>query len=257
MSCYAASTNGCLHLRYRAFAPRCLGSMGCGSLQQSSANRMPARIANHFLCSCIYDRISMDHESAINYYYIIINSFSAGVRHRHPVTVCRVSLMTGSMRPVWVLQHQRGAQYSAVEWTKARVAVRNVVAPAPQPEPASHLKSARCDLNFLQSDSRCRQYMRVLSNITPMYVGYEQKGRLSLLWLTFSSRLASLLRQKIANAAFVVLGINFQFWRYSPVVAMSLLSTPSHACQSPSACMIARLLAYAYFLETVAGKSEV
>ena len=36
-------------------------------------------------------------------------------------------------------------------------------------------------------------------------------------------------------------------------VAMSLLITPSNACQSPSACMIARLSGYAYFLETVVG----
>ena len=34
------------------------------------------------------------------------------------------------------------------------------------------------------------------------------------------------------------------------MVAMSLLSTPSTACQSPSACIIARLSAYAYFLES-------
>jgi len=43
----------------------------------------------------------MDHESAINYYYIIIiSSFSADVEHRHPVTVRRTSLMTESTRPV-------------------------------------------------------------------------------------------------------------------------------------------------------------
>ena len=38
---------------------------------------------------------------------------------------------------------------------------------------------------------------------------------------------------------------------------MSLLSTLSAAFQSLSACMIARSWAYAYFLETVIGKSEV
>jgi len=36
---------------------------------------------------------------------------------------------------------------------------------------------------------------------------------------------------------------------------MSLLSTPSTACQSPSACIIARSSEYAYFLETVVGRS--
>jgi len=41
------------------------------------------------------------------------------------------------------------------------------------------------------------------------------------------------------------------------MVAMSLLSTPSTACQSPSACMVARSSAYAYSLETVVGRSEM
>ena len=41
------------------------------------------------------------------------------------------------------------------------------------------------------------------------------------------------------------------------MVAMSLLSTPSTACQSPSTCKIARSSAYAYFLETMFGKSEM
>ena len=56
--------------------------------------------------------------------------------------------------------------------------------------------------------------------------------------------------------SFVVLSFSFQVWRYSSVVAMSLLSTPSIAFQSPSACMIARSSAYACFLETVVGRSE-
>ena len=38
-----------------------------------------------------------------------------------------------------------------------------------------------------------------------------------------------------------------QVWRYSPTVAISWLCTPFTVCQSPSACMIARSLAY--FLE--------
>ena len=46
-------------------------------------------------------------------------------------------------------------------------------------------------------------------------------------------------------------------WRYSPSVAMSLVSAPSTACQYASACMIARSSAYAYFLEMVVGRSEM
>ena len=56
---------------------------------------------------------------------------------------------------------------------------------------------------------------------------------------------------------FVVLSFSFQVLRYSPAVAMFLLSTPSTACQSPSACVIARSSVYAYFLEMVVGRSEM
>jgi len=169
--------------------------------------------------------------------------------------------MAGSMRRVWALRHQRhqtGTQYSAVECTRTRVAVRNVVAPAPQPEPASRLRSATRDVNFLRSVSRCRRYVSDLSNVTPRYLGSEQKGRVSLLKLKFSSRLASLLlRWKTVDAVFVMLSFSFHVWRYSPSVALSLLSAPSTAGQSPSACMIARSSAYAYFLEMVVGRSEM
>ena len=128
------------------------------------------------------------------------------------------------------------------------MAIRNVVAPVPQPEPASCLRSATCDVSFLRSDSRCLQYVSDLSNVTPRHLGSEQKGRVSLLKVTSISRLASLLlRSKAADTVFVVLSVSFQVWRYSPSVVVSLLSAPSEACQSPSACMISRSSAYAYF----------
>jgi len=45
--------------------------------------------------------------------------------------------------------------------------------------------------------------MSDLSNVTPRYLGSEQKGRVVLLYLTLSSCLASLLlRLKVANTAF-------------------------------------------------------
>ena len=131
------------------------------------------------------------------------------------------------------------------------MAIRRVVAPAPQPEPASRLRRATRDVSFLQSDSRCRRCVSDLSNVSPRYLGSEQKGRVSLLYLTSSSRLASLLRWKAADTVFAVLRFSFQVWRYSHTVAMSLFNAPSSACQFPSACMIARSSAYAYFLETV------
>jgi len=187
-----------------------------------------------------------------------IGRLSVDVERRHPVTIRKASLMAGSIRRVWALRHQTGAQYSAVQCTRGRVAVRRIVAPEPQPEPTSPLRNATHDVSFLWSDSRCRRSASNLSNDPPRYLGSEQKGRISLLKLSFISRLASLLlRRKAADTVFVELRFRFQIWGYSPTVALSLLSTPSTACQSPSACMIARSSAYAYFLETVVGKSEM
>ena len=175
MGCCTAGTNECLDLRRRASAldgrvsaewSRCPGSMArrprdsSVPLRRSSAGWMPARIGR----------------------------VSAGVGRRHPVTIRKASLMVGLMRRVRALRHQTEAQYSAVEWTRVRVAVCNIVAPAPQPESASRFRNATRDVSFLRSDSKCLRYVSDLSNITPRYLGSEQKGRTSLLWLTFSSR---------------------------------------------------------------------
>jgi len=41
-------------------------------------------------------------------------------------------------------------QLFVVEWSRARVAVRSVVAPTPQPEAASRLKDATRDVSFCE-----------------------------------------------------------------------------------------------------------
>jgi len=168
MSSCATGTNGCLDLRRCAFAldgrvsvewSRCPGSMARRSrdsvtpLRRSSAGWMPA----------------------------IVGRLSAGVGRRHPVTIRKALLMARSIMRAWALRYYSLAQYSAVEWTRARMAVRKVVAPAPQPEPANRLRSATRDVSFLRSDSRCRRYVSDLSNVTPRYLGSEQKSRVSLL----------------------------------------------------------------------------
>jgi len=79
-----------------------------------------------------------------------IGRLSAGVGRRHPDTIRKMSLMAGSLRRVWVLRHQTRVQYSEVECTRARVTISNVVAPAPQPEPASRLKSATLMSTFCE-----------------------------------------------------------------------------------------------------------
>jgi len=171
---------------------------------------------------------------------------STGVGRWNQVTIRIASLMAGSMRRVGTLLDHTGVQYSAVEWIRARVAIRKVVASAPQPEPAS--RSATRDLNFCEVTRGVGEYASDLSNVTPRYLGSEQKGRNLLLWLIVSSHLASLLLSwKSADTVYVVLSFSFQVWRYSPTVAMSLLSTPSTTCQSPSTCMIARSSANTYF----------
>jgi len=95
MSCCGAGTNGCLDLRCRAFPldgqvsaewSRCPGSMArwardsVAPFRQSSTGWMPARIGR----------------------------LSAGVGRKHPVTVCKVLFMAGSMRQVQALRHHTG-----------------------------------------------------------------------------------------------------------------------------------------------------
>jgi len=91
-----------------------------------------------------------------------IERLSSGVGCRHPVTIHKASLVAAPMRRVrdsaneaQALWYHPGAQYPAVEWTRTKVAVRSVVVPVPQTEPASRLKSSTRDVNFLRSDSRC------------------------------------------------------------------------------------------------------
>jgi len=79
-----------------------------------------------------------------------IGRLTGSVGRRHPVTICKTSLMLGSIRRVCALRHQTGAQNSADESTRDKVAaVRNVVTPAPQPEPRSSIKSETHDVSFL------------------------------------------------------------------------------------------------------------
>ena len=164
MRCCAAGTNGCLDFRRRAFAldgrvsaewSRCPRSMARGArdsvapLRRSSAGWMPARMG----------------------------SLSAGVGRRHPVTIRKASLMAGSMRRVSALRHQTGAQYSAVECTRTRAAIRNVVALAPQPASQSQqaasgarrVMSASCEVTQGVGDT----WATDLSNVAPRYLGSE------------------------------------------------------------------------------------
>ena len=94
---------------------------------------------------------------------------------------------------MWALRHHSGARYSAVEYTRARVALRRTEAPAPQAVPASSLISETLVLSFLQSDSKCRLFVRDLSSVMPRYFGVLDNGRGLPFNSTESSRFASLL----------------------------------------------------------------
>ena len=180
MSCCAGGINGCLDLRRLAFP--------IDGQASAKWNRYPGSMGRRD-----GDSVAPSWRNSAGWMPARIRRFSVGLGRKYPVSVRKASLMTESMRQVWALRHQTWAQYSAVEWTRTKVAVLNVVAPAPQPKPARHPKSAMRDVNFLRSDSRCRRYVRALSNITPRYMSSDQKSRVSLLWLNFSSRSASLL----------------------------------------------------------------
>jgi len=112
------------------------------------------------------------------------------------------------------------------------------------------------DVSFLQSDSRCRWYVIDLSNVTPGYLGSEQKGGVLLLKLTFSSRLASLLlRWKTADTVFVMLSFSFQVWRYSLSVACpcsALLPPPANLHQH--AWLLGRQHMHTFWWRWLAGR---
>jgi len=143
------STNGCLDLRRSAFP--------LGGQMSAEWSRCPGSIAR-----CARESVGPLRSSA-GWMPARIWRLSAGVGRRHPVTIRKASLMARSRRRVWALRHQPGAQYSVVGWTRAKVAVRNVVSTA------SRLRSATRDVNFLRSDSRCRRHLSDLSNVTPRY----------------------------------------------------------------------------------------
>ena len=192
MSCCMAGTNGCLDLRHRAFA--------LDERVSIERSRCPDSMARR-----VRDSVTPMRRSSARWMLARIGRLTAGVGRRHPVTIRKASLMAGSIRRVWALRHKTSTQHYAAECTRIRVAIRRVVAPAPQPEPASRFRRATRDVSFLWSDSRCRRYVSDLSNVTPRYLGAEQKGRVSLFYLTVSSRLASLLlRWNTADTVFVV-----------------------------------------------------
>jgi len=76
------------------------------------------------------------------------------------------------------------------------MAVRDVVAPASQPEPASHLNSAMRDVNLSQGVSKCLKVSAIRERPAQRYsevFGLGAEGQGFVVVLDFISRLASLL----------------------------------------------------------------
>ena len=150
-------------------------------------------------------------------------------------------LITGSIKQVWALRHQTGAQYSAVEYTRARVAVRRTEAPAPQVVPASRLINETLVLSFLRSDCKCRLYLRDLSSVMPRYFRVLENGSGLPFNSTESSRFSSLLvRWNTDDTVFVLLSFSLHFWRFVCRVAMSWLRVFSKVRLAPAICTSAR-----------------
>ena len=117
MRCCSAGTNECLDLRRRASAH--------DGQVSADWSRCPSSMARR-----VRDSVAPLRRSSTSWMSARIGRLSAGVGRRHPVTIRKASLMAGLMRRLWALPHQTGAQCSAVECTRAKAAVRRVVAPA-------------------------------------------------------------------------------------------------------------------------------
>ena len=73
---------------------------------------------------------------------------SNGVGLKHPFTTRSVSLITVLCTQVCTLRHQTGAQYSTVEYTRAKAAAPRTAALAPHLNPASRLIRVTREVSF-------------------------------------------------------------------------------------------------------------
>ena len=152
MRCCVAGTNGCLDLRCRAFA--------LDGRVSAKWSKCPGFMARRTKRQCGSNATKLSRLDACEAWKVVRWCRMQASSHNSQGVVDG-----GVDEAVWALRHQTGAQYSAVECTKARVAIRRVVAPAPQREPASRLRSATHDVSFLRSDSRRRRYVSDLKYV--------------------------------------------------------------------------------------------
>ena len=87
MSCWAAGTYGCLDFRRRVTA--------LDGRVSAEWSRRPGSMAQR-----PRDRVALLEQSSAGWMPARIGRLSASVGRRHPVTICKASLMVGSMRRV-------------------------------------------------------------------------------------------------------------------------------------------------------------
>ena len=173
--CCAAGKNGCLDLRCRAFA---LDGRVSGEW-----SRYPGSMARRDR-----DRVAPMRRSSAQQF--------GCCEGWNVVRWCRTQASSHNSQGVVTKQEHSTLRLSApgLGWLFVELLLQHPSRASKPPQDATR------DVNFLRSDSRCRQYVSDLSNVTPRYLGLEQKGRVSLLKLALSSCLASLLlRWKAAN----------------------------------------------------------
>ena len=141
-SFHAASTNGCLNLILPRCASCCPTNCPCSTWSESWI----ARFAK--------ESVAPSRRSSAGWMPAKTGKSSVCVGRNHSVTMREASMRMLSMRRVCVLRHQTRAQYSAIEKTKERAEMYNVLAPAPHPDPASCLNSATRVESFLRKALR-------------------------------------------------------------------------------------------------------
>ena len=120
-------------------------------------------------------------------------SWLVGVARRHPETVRSAVLRAASSFLAWGLRLQTGAQYSAVENTKASVEMRSVFVEAPHVVLARRRINAARAVVFPLALFRCCLKDSVRSSFTPRYVGEDWDCRRESLTMMLILRVASLL----------------------------------------------------------------
>jgi len=242
MGCCAVDRNKCLDLRCRATA--------LDGWVSAEWSRCPGSMAR-----CPRDNVAPVWRSSAGWMLVRIGSLSAGVGRRHPVTRHRWWWGQWGGYEHCDTKQERSTRHSngpVLGWMFATLLLQH---PNQSQQAASgvwRVMLASCEAvqDVGGTWAGCSR------NVTPRCFGSEQKDRVLLLKLTFSSCLASLLlRWKTADTVFVVLSFSFQVWRYSPSVAIRCSAPlPPPANLHQHAWLLSRQHMHTFWRWWLAGK---